>query len=89
MNGRCDERGCKERSTVRPRLLFFPPGVLSFGMLAQEFCAAHGAALRVDDFITDERWSRICVSFDQCGKRRPLRDLVQLKLETVLHAEDN
>lgn len=92
MNGFCDHKGCHERSAVRPRLLFFPPGVMSFpaeGRFPMECCAEHGAELSVGDFITDESWERICRSFDRCGKVRPAREAVQLQLTPVLHVEDN
>ena len=80
------------RSAVRPLLLFFPPGLLAcpaVGRLASEYCAEHGAELRVGDFICDESWLRICATFDRCGKVRPAREAVQLELEPVLHVEEN
>lgn len=92
MNGICDHKGCDERSAVRPILLFFAPGPRTcpaVGVLGKEFCGEHGTALRVDQFITDESWPKICDGFDRQGKVRPERTRVALELEPVLHAEDN
>ena len=92
MNGICDYKGCGTRSAVRPILLFFAPwpsDCPARGVLGREYCAEHGGALQVDQFITDESWPRICDGFDRQGKERPERERVTLELEPVLHAEDN
>jgi|CXWL01.1.fsa_nt_gi hypothetical protein len=92
MNGFCDNKGCKDRSTVRPILLFFAPwpsDCPARGMLGREYCSEHGTALRVDEFITDESWPKICDGFDCQGKVRPERARVTLELEPVLHVEEN
>jgi len=92
MNGICDQKGCAVRSMVRPILFFFPPfpsDCPARGVLGREYCGEHGTALRVDQFITDESWPKICDGFDRQGKVRPERARVTLELEPVLHAEDN
>lgn len=92
MNGFCDQKGCEARSTVRPILLFFAPwpnDCPAKGVLGREYCADHGRALCVDQFITDEGWLQLCAGFDRVGKVRPERARVALELEPVLHVEDN
>lgn len=93
MNGYCDQKDCPTPSDVRPVLLLFAPppheGPPVRARIVREYCRAHGQALTVELFMTEENWQCVLRAFKNHGRLAPDRSRLQLVLEPVVHAERN
>ena len=78
----CEQSHCVNLAAWRPVLLLYPPAdykVEPIRMLLQLYiCNEHKEKLKVDDFVDDASWQKICNILKSYGIHEPERKLTRV-----------